>query len=104
MTGYEYPAPRSIGLCSTCENRSFCIYRAQRGFDAQYCDMFDTTGLSSLGVDRQRRPVASIAPAAGTQLPVTNTSPKGLCLNCEMLETCMLPRPTEGVWHCEEYQ
>jgi hypothetical protein len=28
---------------------------------------------------------------------------KGLCINCENRHTCVLPRPVEGVWHCEEY-
>ena len=28
---------------------------------------------------------------------------KGLCINCDNRFTCMLPRPVEGVWHCEEY-
>ncbi len=29
---------------------------------------------------------------------------KGLCMNCDERETCMLPRPESGVWHCEEYK
>ena len=37
---------------------------------------------------------------------LSNEAPvlKALCINCEIRETCMLPRPIEGVWHCEEYQ
>ncbi len=29
---------------------------------------------------------------------------KGLCVNCENRNTCSVPRPEGGVWHCEEYQ
>lgn len=28
---------------------------------------------------------------------------KGLCFNCDNRDNCMLPKPEEGVWHCEEY-
>ncbi len=29
---------------------------------------------------------------------------RGLCMNCDLRETCALPRPESGVWFCEEYQ
>ena len=29
---------------------------------------------------------------------------KGLCINCEIKETCDFPKPVWGVWHCEEYK
>lgn len=29
---------------------------------------------------------------------------RGLCVNCDVRETCTLPRPEGGVWYCEEYQ
>jgi len=29
---------------------------------------------------------------------------KGLCMNCAHRDTCLLPRPESGVWHCEEYE
>jgi len=28
----------------------------------------------------------------------------GLCSNCTHRESCGLPRPESGVWHCEEYE
>ena len=34
----------------------------------------------------------------------TTPEVKGLCVNCAHLETCRLPRPAQGVWHCEEYE
>jgi len=29
---------------------------------------------------------------------------KGLCKNCKKKETCILPKPEAGIWHCEEYE
>jgi len=30
--------------------------------------------------------------------------PLGLCINCENLPHCRLPKHPGGVWHCEEYK
>ena len=35
--------------------------------------------------------------------PPITSSLKGLCINCENRETCILPKPAGGVWQCEEY-
>ena len=29
---------------------------------------------------------------------------KGLCKNCKKNETCQLPKPEGGIWHCEDYE
>jgi hypothetical protein len=29
---------------------------------------------------------------------------RGLCLNCDVRNTCTFPKPEGGVWFCEEYQ
>ncbi len=28
----------------------------------------------------------------------------GLCCNCDWRESCVYPKPSGGVWFCEEYQ
>jgi hypothetical protein len=30
--------------------------------------------------------------------------PRGLCINCDVRNTCTFPKPEGGVWFCEEYQ
>lgn len=88
-----------VGLCATCNNAESCVYRKRRGTDAIYCETFDgyapPNGVRAKGVP-----------------PVTVTTPetaesgefKGLCVNCAHRDTCKLPRPKGGVWHCEEYE
>jgi hypothetical protein len=29
---------------------------------------------------------------------------RGLCVNCDVRETCTFSKPEGGVWFCEEYQ
>lgn len=88
-----------VGLCSTCINSVNCIYRARRGFDAIYCEMFcieaDSTKQSD-DFNEERL----ILPGVQNSY---SASFKGLCQNCQNRDGCLLPRPEEGVWHCEEY-
>jgi hypothetical protein len=87
-----------IGLCVTCNNADTCVYRKLRGCDAIYCEMFDGYAPPKRGslTDRATRPIA----AESTEV----NGRKGLCINCAHADTCMLPKPAGGVWHCEEYE
>jgi hypothetical protein len=88
------------GLCMTCNNAAYCVYRSQRGFDAIYCEMYDCHPLVKKGDDKEAT-ITSVKP----QSKKTIQHPcKGLCSNCENFENCLLPKPEEGVWHCEEYR
>ncbi len=84
------------GLCMTCNNAPDCVYRSQRGFDALYCETYDS-GECSIAEPI----ITSVKPLSGEmkQHPC-----KGLCSNCDNYEDCLLPMPEEGVWHCEEYR
>jgi hypothetical protein len=88
------------GLCSTCNNAPTCGYLKRRGFHAIQCELFDDyTPPESISPP-------AIQPAAPPPPQVSNVSvqEKGLCVNCETRETCRYPRPSGGVWHCEEYR
>ena len=92
------------GLCMTCNNAPDCVYRSQRGFDALYCEMYDcypvTTASSDEGGDTEPI-ITSVKPPSKE---MSQHSAKGLCSNCDNFEDCLLPKPEEGVWHCEEYR
>ncbi len=93
-------AARSAGLCSTCNNNNdvACGYRALRGYDALFCELFD---ISPNGGDRDvgARLVAVEVIAVGKK--TEREIFKGLCINCENRETCGLAESEGGVWHCE---
>jgi hypothetical protein len=93
----------SGGLCMTCNNAPTCYYRARRG-PALFCELFDDYAPP---VERARSEPAlpsadsSPAPRAAEQEASKYT---GLCVNCRHRATCAHPRPTGGVWHCEDYE
>lgn len=95
---------RSAGLCSTCDNATFCIYRAWRGFDAQYCELFENSSGVATGTNTVGNQTVGQTEKRDEPVIRKDTPLKGLCINCEIRETCKLPRPIDGVWHCEEYQ
>ncbi len=88
-----------VGLCGTCDNAAECVYRRRRGFDALFCEMFDAIGSNGNGGDRATA-VVIVEKEPDTQ---ASLQVKGLCVNCVHRDVCKLPRPAEGVWHCEEY-
>lgn len=101
---YENPiAPvveyRSSGLCSTCNNQSTCSYRSRRGFDAQFCELFDNEVHIELAA--AQRPTIRLEVAGRVH---RESDLKGLCMNCEKASICGFPKPDSGVWHCEEYE
>ena len=96
------PAVARTGLCATCNNSTTCVYRSKRGFDALYCEMFDGYLPSIVSEANRGMEKTAESEEARTVKPVSSEH-KGLCANCGNRETCALPRPEEGVWHCEEY-
>ena len=87
-----------LGLCVTCNNAGFCVYRKRRGSDAIYCEMFDgqpAPNSDGDDSDTTNKPVTAMSPDRGNHI--------GLCAHCAHRDVCGLPRPSSGVWHCEEY-
>ncbi len=80
------------GICSTCNNRPECLSfqkSMQINKPVMYCEEFDNF-------------VAGMEIDAGENEMIPGRS-TGLCINCEVRKTCMLPSPEGGVLHCEEY-
>jgi len=93
------PKAKRPGLCKTCKNAAFCVYRSQRGFDALYCEMFE----NKPDTDRHYGTDPIITEVSRYSKKMEQRLCKGLCTNCDNFENCQLPKPEEGVWHCEEY-
>lgn len=97
---------KSIGICSTCNNCLTCGYRALRGGDALFCEMFDDYVPSPNGGNGGGdvgSPTVEIE-ADVVEKATESEVYKGLCVNCEDRRTCRLARSEGGVWHCEEYR
>jgi hypothetical protein len=106
----------SMGLCTTCNNIPECGYREARGFDAIFCELFDTYTVPSARAfdsDPESSPDTpedkkgkkrTHRPRSRSNDEESQNNLKGLCINCEHRTDCCLPRPDGGVWHCEEYE
>ncbi len=84
-------------LCSNCNHAEECSSRSSSRRPIFFCEEFDVFVPV---------PASRLAQAAPTQPPERqNTSGRtGLCVNCDNAETCTLPKPEGGIWHCEEYR
>ncbi len=91
------------GLCMTCNNAPDCVYRSQRGFDALYCETYDCYPKTVTINDSSSNTKPIITSIKPPSEKIPQHPCKGLCSNCDNFEDCLLPKPEEGVWHCEEY-
>jgi hypothetical protein len=91
------------GLCMTCNNAPSCYYRARRG-PALFCELFDgyAPPAERITSERAAPPVASSPALRAAEQEASKYT--GLCVNCRHRATCLHPRPTGGVWHCEDYE
>lgn len=105
-----------IDLCTTCTYGPTCTRRVYAGVPIWYCNEFENSDSPLEVVRRQKKPAQSVEDETSDSKPKepesadsscnnAGTEPdlKGLCVNCENRQTCLLPKPEGGVWHCEEY-
>jgi len=78
------------GLCSNCEKLECCTYPSTTT-DTWFCEEYSYAKPEKM-VDAEE--------VEEEQQPETVT---GLCMNCELRETCRFPKPAGGVWFCDEY-
>jgi hypothetical protein len=81
------------GVCSNCEKLETCAYPSTTS-DTWFCEEYS-----------YEKPVATPKEqSADVQEEAQAQKFAGLCLNCELRETCALPKAPGGVWFCGEYE
>ncbi len=90
------------GLCTTCNNSPSCFHHARRGL-ALFCEMFDNYLSPSEQVSSTKASSGGVT-STMTRSAADVSRLTGLCMNCEMRDSCRMPKPEGGVWHCESYQ
>jgi hypothetical protein len=86
------------GLCQTCDHASNCGYVRSSEQPVVFCEEFDSSALPMVADAQLEAP----APTAADMRLWDEY--KGLCVNCDMRETCAIRKPETGIWHCEEYK
>jgi hypothetical protein len=87
-----------LGLCRTCARASDCGYIRSPQEPVVFCEEFDSSMLPMVEEAQSEAPAPT---AADMQMW---DEYKGLCVNCDMRETCAIRKPETGIWHCEEYK
>lgn len=87
------------GLCSTCNNASFCSFRKDPNRPVLFCEEFDSSSPTIRLV-----PTIAKRPAADPDSRTGSNGRMGLCMNCDRSNECTFRAPEGGVWHCEEYE
>jgi len=100
-----YQSTQNLGICVNCNNRSECLsYQnsLRSGRPIWNCEEFDDSvpAMKSDSVNRKKKNVLNEPDDCNDKIPGRTM---GLCTNCGNRKTCMLPSPTGGIWHCEEY-
>ena len=86
------------GLCVTCTSAETCMYRKNATSAIHYCEEFDDS--RNVTVTKLRHTPPTLTPREEYKAP---TGMKGLCVNCEHVNTCEHAKTQGGVWHCENY-
>jgi hypothetical protein len=89
-------------LCCTCIHAPTCSYRQRSEGPVFFCEEFEVeTGEPAVSATVDDRQSAQTAAVQRAQKPAAEYL--GLCSNCAHRDSCRLPKPESGVWHCEEY-
>lgn len=93
---------KNAGLCATCARAATCTDPKASGRPVIFCEEFNGSRQNSVAEKPNLSAVAEnvdVKPKAGK-----STELKGLCINCEIRDTCTFPKAEGGIWHCEEYR
>jgi hypothetical protein len=81
------------GLCTNCEKLETCSYPSTTS-ETWFCEEYSyAKPVPMLRLDRR-----------DSDEEEQPRKVLGLCMNCELRETCRFPKPEGGVWFCAEYQ
>ncbi len=84
-------------LCANCRHVGDCAFLSKACGPIQNCEIYEC------GLPEKPRLVVVKKACARVEEAENKAAPVGLCITCENLRGCNLPKPAGGVWMCEEY-
>ena len=91
------------GLCSTCEGRATCTFPHHEDRPTLFCEEFDWWWQYRMETAAMANSPVRKAELRTTEVTQKTSKYRGLCATCENQETCVFPKASGGVWHCEEF-
>ncbi|HSV92120.1 MAG TPA: hypothetical protein VLH81_03550 [Desulfobacterales bacterium] len=89
----------NASLCTNCRHQSDCGFLPRASAPIFECELYECGPAG--------KPRLMVVKTADSQLSLQGDEPEallGLCMNCENMADCNLPKPAGGVWMCEEYR
>ena len=96
-------SPPFRGLCSTCEHTDHCTFPRDPERPVMQCEELASFVEMRLATVRSVPADGRLA-SKGWEANQEAPAYTGLCSTCEQADYCTFPRPTGGVWCCEEYR
>jgi len=91
-------------LCSTCIHYPDCSFRNLSAQSVFFCEEFRLVPDWTEAVEKSEiLPTPDLVRLNPSLVEADKSELMGLCRNCANRRTCVYPKPTGGVWHCEEY-
>ncbi len=92
------------GLCLNCDNASNCTFPRYPEKPVLQCEEYvcSPTRMEKNVAKERYLPTDSEVKSITDEEKLGKY--RGLCVNCDMRETCTYPKGEGGVWHCENYQ
>jgi len=84
-------------LCANCRHLGDCAFLSKACSPVQNCELYEC------GLSEKPRLVVVKKTCASVEEPKNEADLLGLCITCENLKSCNLPKPASGDWMCEEY-
>jgi hypothetical protein len=88
----------AASLCANCKHQAECVYLKKACSPILECELHEC-GLSA----KPRLTAVKKQPRPNAQEEYCEDEILGLCVNCDNLKGCNLPKHPGGVWYCEEY-
>jgi len=94
MTAKSTKGDNSEGICSTCKNKTSCLYIQNGNPPKHHCEEFEVYSY---------QPVIENHPYFKRKKKEDKPALNGICKNCDNRKSCMNAKPERVIWHCEEY-
>ncbi|MCX7732060.1 MAG: hypothetical protein N2248_02725 [candidate division WOR-3 bacterium] len=94
---FRRAAEEMQGLCITCNHAAGCVFRKRNKKPVLFCEEFDSS------VPTVEEQIVEESYPTVEEMREWDEF-KGLCVNCENRNDCMIRNRDIGVWHCEEYR
>jgi hypothetical protein len=93
----DSPLRRELGICSTCNHRSSCLFLKTARHPIAFCEEFDDSTSQAVSPEppRKEKRLSEINYGQGQE--------EGVCVTCANRSSCVYRQPGVAIWDCEDF-